>query len=382
MKNLSARRDIGDKKIACKTQGGAAMEEKVKKMLLERNSRIIQAIIKKAENICPGAIALIGVAGSFHTGDIYEKSDLDLCIVINDDSARQVASCFILGDVAFDIYCTPWSKLEEMSEYNNPYITKLLELDIVYCNDDKYMQKYIDLRSKVTGKLNQVYSIEDNEKAEKFVDEAFKGYANIMLSSEFGECRYAAADLLFYIEFAIYMFNRSYIKRGVKRIPEDISKLKHLPMGFDELYWKIIRAESVEEMKNSSTRLMRAVKEFAKQMKDKVVSKKEISEADIKGTYEEIYSNWRNKMYHAVDRDDAYLSLMTAASCQGFYDEMYGEYNIDRIDLMNNITKNSLTLSAKAFDDAMEEYKKNYKKVNAEVKYYKDLDEFERKYLG
>jgi predicted nucleotidyltransferase len=69
-----------------------------------RNDRIIEAIIKKAENVCPGAIALIGIAGSFHSGDIYEKSDLDLCIVINDDSAWKVASCFILDDVAFDIY--------------------------------------------------------------------------------------------------------------------------------------------------------------------------------------------------------------------------------------------------------------------------------------
>lgn len=358
------------------------MEANTKKMLEERNSRIIKAIIKKAENTCPGAIALIGVAGSFHSGDIYEKSDLDLCIVINDASARQVASCFILGDVAFDIYCTPWSKLEEMSEYNNPYITKLLELDIVYCNDDKHMQKYMDLRAKVSSKINGVYTVEDNAKAEKFIDEAFKEYAKAMLSSEYGECRYATADLLVYIEFAIYMYNKSYIKRGVKRIPEEISKLEHLPKDFGELYWRAIKAESVEEMKDASTLLMRTVKEFAKQMNDKATSKKEISEVDIKGTYEEIYSNWKNKMYHAADKNDVYLSLMTAASCQGFYDEMYSQYNIARIDLMKKVKSDSLTMSAKAFDYAMDEYKKNYEKLGVEIKCYKDLDEFEREYLG
>ena len=60
------------------------MEACIKTKLEERNNRIIQAIIKKAEKICPGAIDLIGIAGSFYSGDIYEKSDLDLCIVIND----------------------------------------------------------------------------------------------------------------------------------------------------------------------------------------------------------------------------------------------------------------------------------------------------------
>jgi predicted nucleotidyltransferase len=138
-----------------------AMEAYIKEKLEERNERIIEAVIKKAEIVCPGAIALIGIVGSFYSGDIYEKSDLDLCIVIDDDSACKVASCFILEDVAFDIYCTPWSRLEEMSKYNNPYITKLLELDIIYFSNDNHILKYMELRSNVTSKLNQVYSIKD-----------------------------------------------------------------------------------------------------------------------------------------------------------------------------------------------------------------------------
>lgn len=358
------------------------MEPYIKKKLEERNNRIIEVLIKKAEVVCPGAIALIGIAGSFHSGDIYEKSDLDLCIVINDESAWKVASCFILEDVAFDIYCTPWSRLEEMSEYNNPYVTKLLELDIVYCSDDKYIQKYMELRSKVTSKLNQPYSIKDNEKAEKFVNEASKEYANIMLGDKYGECRYAAAGMLNYIEFAIYMYNKAYVKRGVKRIPEEISMMKNLPVGFSELYLKLIKASSIEEIREASTMIMKTIKDFARQMKGRVISKREISEADISGTYEEIYSNWRNKMYHAADKEDSYLSLMTAASCQQFYDQMHNKYNIDRIDLMKDITADNLILSAKKFDSAMEEYKRNYDRLGTKIKCYRDIDEFERNYLG
>jgi hypothetical protein len=357
------------------------MEAHIKNKLEERNSRIIKAIIQKIENICPGAVALIGIAGSFHSGDIYEKSDLDLCIVINDDSARKIASCFILEDVAFDIYCTPWAKLEEMSEYNNPYITKLLQLDIVYCYDDKYLQKYLELRAKVTSELNREYTIKDNEKAENFVSEASKDYANIMLSNTYGECRYATAGMVYYIEFAIYMYNKAYIKRGVKRIPEEMSRMEYLPENFNELYHNLIKAKSIEEVKEVATELMKALKNFARQMKEKVVSRQEISEAELKGTYEEIYSNWKNKMYHAADIGDDYLSLMTAASCQDFYDYMYSEYNIEKVNLMKNISIDKLTLSAQAFDNSMEEYKKNYDKLGMKLKYYKDLGEFEREYL-
>ena len=87
-------------------------------------------------------------------------------------------------------------------------------------------------------------------------------------------------------------------------------------------------------------------------------------------------------MYQAADNGDVYLALMTAASCQEFYDYMYNHYNIDKIDLMSRIRVDNLALSAEAFDNALEEYKKNYDRLNVEIKRYKDLVEFERKYLG
>ncbi len=49
------------------------------------NQKIIDAVIEKAEQVCPGSLALIGVYGSAATGDEYEKSDLDLLILIQDD---------------------------------------------------------------------------------------------------------------------------------------------------------------------------------------------------------------------------------------------------------------------------------------------------------
>ena len=46
------------------------------KYLEERNRKIVDAIINKAEIVCPGALALIGIYGSFMTGEYNEKSDL------------------------------------------------------------------------------------------------------------------------------------------------------------------------------------------------------------------------------------------------------------------------------------------------------------------
>ena len=50
-----------------------------------RNRKIIDAVIRKEQAVCPGAVALIGIYGSFMTGDVHPLSDLDLLILINDD---------------------------------------------------------------------------------------------------------------------------------------------------------------------------------------------------------------------------------------------------------------------------------------------------------
>ena len=39
------------------------------------NQKIIDAIIAKANMVCPNSLALIGVYGSVATGDVYNKSD-------------------------------------------------------------------------------------------------------------------------------------------------------------------------------------------------------------------------------------------------------------------------------------------------------------------
>jgi DNA polymerase sigma len=60
------------------------MEQIILDQLKARNNTLIDTIIQKAQRVCPQSIALIGITGSFYTGDIHPKSDLDLCIVIND----------------------------------------------------------------------------------------------------------------------------------------------------------------------------------------------------------------------------------------------------------------------------------------------------------
>ena len=101
---------------------------------------------------------------------------------------------------------------------------------------------------------------------------------------------------------------------------------------------------------------------------------------NIKGTYEEIYSNWKNKMHHAVDINSNYLSFRTMASCQEFYDEMALLFDIPRIELLEKYSSVDLASNEMAFIESMEEWKKLYTLVGLEVEQYNSLEELNNLY--
>ena len=93
------------------------------------NEKMIDIIIKKADALCPDSLAMIGVYGSVITGDKYEKSDLDLMILINDENGQVLADGFIIDDVdiGYDLYCTSWDMLEEDAQCSHAHLSKLFD---------------------------------------------------------------------------------------------------------------------------------------------------------------------------------------------------------------------------------------------------------------
>ena len=116
----------------------------------EMNRTMIDAIIKKADALCPDSLAMIGVYGSVITGDEYEKSDLDLLILINDEKGQVLADGFILDDIdiGYDIYCTSWDMLENDAQCDHAHLSKLFNSIIVYCKDKSALKRLDEIRRK------------------------------------------------------------------------------------------------------------------------------------------------------------------------------------------------------------------------------------------
>ena len=361
------------------------MSEKVEMMYLEeRNQKIIDAVIKKADIVCPDALALIGIYGSFIMGDFYEKSDLDLLILINDDRGWQLDCSFIQDDlqIGHDIYCTTWEHLQNDAGYEHPNISKLMDAKIVYCADEKYKEQLNKLRNMAKDILSAPFSEEDYTKAEKQLKDAEHYFTLAIISEHKSDVLDRAGRVIYYIENAIAMLNKQYFHYGVKRAYEELNAMQNRPEKLCDMIDAVISASSVLSVQKHLSTLMKETIAVFHNVKETIATQKKTVAGDmLTGTYEEMYSNWRNKMYVAAETGNRYLAFMSLISSNAMFSEINSEVNINKYDALKGYNSQDLHKTAEAYDDILKEYLKEYKKAGIQVKHYPDIDSFTLDYI-
>ena len=340
-------------------------------------------MIQKADRVCPGSLALIGVYGSFLSGDTHPGSDLDLLILINDGRGWQLGTAFIQDDiqVGHDLYCTTWDSLQNDAEYRHPHIAKLLDAKIVWCADEEYRAKLEHMRRETRKKLEAPFEWADYENAENALKEAERCFARAMLADSLSETRRYAGGALYFIENAVAMLNKAYFRLGVKRRYEELAALKNRPDDLCGLIENVVSAKTASDVKEHLCKLMKETAACFRQAQQSVEPKKKTVNAEtVAGTYEEMYSNWRNKMLLAASSGDKYLAFTSLASLDNMLSEISGETAIDAYDALSVYDPDDLQKTAEGFDAVLHTYQKEYQKAGLQVKRYPDIDAFIAEY--
>ena len=189
---------------------------------------------------------------------------------------------------------------------------------------------------------------------------------------------------------------------GVKRAYEELNGMEKRPENLCELIESVISSHTTEEIKE---RLMVLMKETMKvfavegakfgktisfQLEEENLemngttstedrcdnSRKQPTAEALKGTYEEMFSNWRNKMYVAAQNNNRYLAFMSLISFYSMLSEIAGEWEIGNYDSLAIYNPDNLYATAQAFDDILNAYLSEYRKVGLSARYYKNIDAF------
>ena len=349
-----------------------------------RNRKIIDAVIRKEQAVCPGSVALIGIYGSFATGDVHPLSDLDLLILINDERGWRLGKAFIQEDlgVGHDIYCTNWESLRQDAEYEHPHISRLMDSQIVYCADEKYREELETLREKLRDKLAQPFGEADYRKAEKELKEARCCYAEAMTAEALNEVRRNAGGAIYFAENAIALLNKAYFRKGVSRRYEELDAMEKKPDNFSGMIESVLAAATVDGLKEQLTQLIKGLNSCFRKVTQLLRREKKPACGDtLSGTYEEMFSNWHGKIVQAAEKGDRYLAFMSLESLNEMLNDITGEVDIGTYDVLSAYDPGDLRKTVDGFDRVLRQYLRECEKAGLHPARYADVDEFVSAYL-
>ncbi|MDR2933105.1 MAG: nucleotidyltransferase domain-containing protein [Oscillospiraceae bacterium] len=351
--------------------------------LLDKNNKIIDMVIEKAKNYFPDDIALIGLTGSFSTGDYHEKSDLDLIIVNTTPRGWEIAYCFIFDDVGYDIYCTPWSpRIEAQSRLESPMVSCLLDLDVLYCAKPEYMEKLQAYRQNALDILALPIGKDCLERARKDLNLARQAFAEILLSDDAGTVRYASGTVVYNLVNALTNMNNTYIKRGIKRYLDSVLSYRYIPDHFEALYMAAINAESVDDIRHSTKALLQSVMNLHTNMIDEFTAKPHPTYENLQGTYEELWCNCRNKIIESVELGDQSYAFHAGCGAQNYLDEMNRTIGTPKYDLMRYFAPHNLPAFKEAFLSIMADYLDEYKKAGRTVEHFDTFEDLYQQFMS
>lgn len=352
------------------------MDETTRQRLLGKNQALINMVIERARHDFPDDIAIIGLTGSFQTGDYHEHSDLDLIIINETERGWKISECFILSDVGYDIYCTPWKpRIEDASTLESAHASHLLDLQILYCANDDALERFEQYRQNALRLLGDPIGAANIARANRHINEAKQTYADALLNEDLGAVRYAAGCTLLHCLNALVSLNNTYIKRGTKRYLEELLGYEFLPDDFEQLYMAVIKATTVADMRDTSSELIKNVIALRDHMKEQFVQRPTPIYDNLGGTYEELWCNYRNKVIQSTESGDLSYAFHTALGVQGYLDEMTEIIGTKTFDLMKCFDPNDLGAFKTAFLNAMDEYLEYYNQVGRSVIRFEDFNQ-------
>jgi len=350
--------------------------------ILNKNDKLISMVIERAKRDFPDDIAIIGLTGSFSTGDFHEKSDLDLIIINNTAQGWGISSCFILEDVGYDIYCTPWeTRIEDQANLESPMISSLIDLELLYCAKPEYLEKLNLYKQRALDALAKPIGSECISRAKKNIDIAKQEYTNTLLSEDIGAVRYASCEVVYNLVNALTHLNNTYFKRGLKRYLEEIATYRYVPGDFENIYMAVIDAKTVVEIRSTSYRFLESINDLYNKMYKDFVIQPVPTYDNLGGTFEELWCNSRNKVIASVELNDKSYAYYVAMGIQNFLDEMTESRGTQKFDIMQYFDSDHLHLFKEQFLQIMDEYLEEYNKVGRKVERYDTFEELYNEYM-
>lgn len=352
------------------------MDETTRQRLLREKQRMTNILIERVKRDFKQDIAIIGLSGSFANGDFHEHSDIDFVIINETTRGADIARSFILGDIGYDFYCSSWDwRLEQQASLQTPHIASLVDMQLLYCAKPAYLERFSALRQRALDELSKPIGPDCLARAKQHLEQAKLQYAETQLNDSLGAVRQASCGVLEESLYALASLNNTYYKKGIKRYAKEIRSFRYVPMQFEERYMQVVMARNPVEIREATGLLLKGLTSLLEDMLLSHTVRPVPSPELLRGTYEELWSNYRHKLLNSVKDGDPAAALLAATGAQQFLDEMSRSRGTKTIDIMQYYQAEELAFFQQRFLEAMDEYLAEYHQLQIEVERYESFEQ-------
>jgi len=358
------------------------MNQPISQAVLQKNQALIDMVIARVRRDHAEDVALIGLTGSFAHGDAHEKSDLDLIIISKNDRAQALSHCFILDDVGYDLYCTPWEpRIEVASRLEGFGVSSLVDLKILWYASEDDLQRFEAYREAAKARL-AAPSAETAERAQAALQRAKAAYGDLMMASDLAEMRRPASEFLYCVIETMLHLNNTYLKRGLSQARFECMALVDKPGCFKAVSHVLAAYSDPEHLRGGATALLRSLVAKVRRLSEAHRTPIQPTADAIRGIYEEFYSNYYHKIVRAAQRHDADAMLITLCCAQNYVDEIAAAFGFDAVDLFAHYDPHDFSPIVADAEHLLQLYEAAYHAAGIEVCRYDSVEALAEVYLA
>lgn len=291
------------------------------------------------------------------------------------ERGNQMAQTFVIEDMGYDLYPISWKRLEEIAALEEPgMIFAFDQGEVIYAKSEEEKRRYEELKEKLHKHLKNKELM--FKLALEFMDTAMDIFKTMLFEVSLCKVRKAAGSICCYLMNAIASVNGTYLKEGYRNLLFEMQQIQQKPEAFQKNYEAVIGAQEIEEIKKLSYSLIKETRVFLADRKPVVKKEKQnIYYNDLADWYQEARYTFRQIAYYASTGafEDCFL---LGCYLQIEFDHIDKEFNLNKMDLLSAFNKENLASFAKCAKDIEGYILKVLQENDAEVKIYKDLDEF------
>ncbi|HSL42661.1 MAG TPA: hypothetical protein VK897_04460 [Anaerolineales bacterium] len=339
---------------------------------LINRSDLLATIVEKIEASYSEDISLMICYGSYITGEYGGMSDIDFFFVPKTNRGYELGHQFILNNIGYDLWPVSWERLNSLSRLEDQPVSILMDGEVIFASSEEDLRRLEDLKDNLKHNLNNQVVV--NKMSARYIEKAKAIYVDLQNRESdmfFIDAMNVAETLL----VAIATLNGTYVKKGLKRIENELDRSLMVPAGFLENYKKLIRTTSKAEVQHIVNEL---IVETDKIYKSKFEPDKEnVVASELAGFYEEFKSTY-NKLLLACDEKNYesayYAGFMIDRETQFFLTRYTGPGTFPN--LINEVLKNDFeTVRAKCLEHERQ-LMKLLDKNGIGIHAYKDSKEF------